>query len=119
MKTVKSNSRIGQRVIGLIYIRRETDGCLLPLRYAYGRYSEAKRHAFCNAYNKVVETVANLNRTYEPNGFQLRIWDSGIIGYNTYEFSFGAVIAVYDMLNKCVANIHYMYITKNNCYYVE
>lgn len=110
---------MGQKIIGSIYKTRDIDGCLLHLNGAYASYSEAKRDAFHNAYNKVIETVANLNRKYEPNDFQLRIWDTGIVNYNTFEFTFGAVIAVYDMVNMCVATIYYMYITKNNCYLVQ
>lgn len=107
--------------IGLTYLERINDtiekiGYLPTLSYTYRKPSYNKIMAYDKCIDACYEFCNSMNaKLIEANRYTCKVFDYGIIGYNTCMFTFAAIIWYLDRDNE-FAFSEYLVFTKNHQY---
>ena len=114
MKVITKESKKGKQFLKMFedsYI----DGILPYLSQVYGRYSWRKIKAYNNCQKWVFEYAEKCS---DPlNGRSWKVMDIGVISYNNFNFTFGAVLHKIDEYGRYFDSM-YIVITKDNIYII-
>lgn len=119
MKHISRNSKMGKYYINKIMELTE-DGHLMPeLDDVFSSFSDKKMKAYAKCYSRMYEVVDMFNKSKSgDNRLIMRPYDWGVISFNTFTFTFGAILNVHSE-NYDYSNTFYLIITAENTYFIQ